>query len=77
MFPSMRNHIGIDGILGVWAVASLAATILIYFTVPETNGKSLDEIEDYFRYGGWIYRHRDICGKRKRRPDNDKVKSNK
>lgn len=59
MFPSTRNRIGIDGILVVWALASLAATILIYFTIPETKGKSLNEIEDYFRYGGWIYRPRD------------------
>lgn len=67
IFPSMRNLIGIGGILFVWAAASLAATILIYFTVPETRGKSLDEIEDYFRYGGWIYRHRgDINDKCKR-----------
>lgn len=62
-FPSMRAHIGIDGILLVWAVASLAATLLVYFMTPETRGKSLDDIEDYFRYGGWIYRHRvDING---------------
>lgn len=58
-FPSMKSNIGFDGILVVWAVASLAATILIYFTVPETKGKTLDEIEDYFRNGGWIYRPRD------------------
>lgn len=58
MFPSMRNQIGIDGILVVWALASLSATMLIYFTIPETKGKSLEEIEDYFRYGGWIYRLR-------------------
>lgn len=73
-FPSMRNLIGIDGILVVWAVASLAATILIYFTVPETRGKSLHEIEDYFRYGGWVYRHRDISSKLfERSADNIKV----
>lgn len=63
LFPSMQHSIGIDGILGVWAVASLAATILIYFTVPETRGKSLDQIEDHFRSGGWIYRHRGDSGK--------------
>lgn len=58
LFPSVRESIGIEGVLIVWATASLASTILIYFTVPETHGKTLHEIEDYFRDCGWIYRQR-------------------
>lgn len=69
LFVTMRNLIGIDGILVVWTVASFAATLLIYFTVPETKGKSLDEIEDYFRHGGWIYRRRDVRDKCKHSAD--------
>lgn len=70
MFPSVRNCVGIDGILLVWAMGSLAATILIYFTVPETKGKTLHEIEDYFRYGGWIYR-RERTAKQRKEKDMD------
>lgn len=65
VFPWMRLNFGIHGILLVWAVASLAATVLIHFTVPETKGKPLHEIEDYFRQGGWIYRDRVVSDKSK------------
>lgn len=75
LFPSMRNQFGIDGILVVWALASLAATMLIYFTIPETKGKSLDEIEDYFRYGGWIYHPRENVNNGECKPNAQQCRS--
>lgn len=56
LYPSVRHCIGIAGILVVWTAASFASTTLLYATVPETRGKTLDEVEDYFRSSGWIYR---------------------
>lgn len=55
-FPNLNQHIGLTGVLFVFGLASLATTALIYFTVPETKGKTLLEIERYFQTHGWIYK---------------------
>lgn len=56
VFPLSNAYIGLNGILLVFGVASLATTALIYFMVPETKGKSLLEIEQHFQHHGWIYK---------------------
>lgn len=58
IFPFVRNAIGISGIFIQFGLASIATAALVYYAVPETKGKSLSEIEDYFRHGSWNYRHR-------------------
>lgn len=54
-FPHSNAYIGFTGVVLVFCLASLATTALIYFMVPETKGKSLLEIEQYFQTHGWIY----------------------
>lgn len=55
-FPNLNQHIGLTGVIFVFGLASLATTTLIYFTVPETKGKTLLQIERYFQTHGWIYK---------------------
>lgn len=55
-FPNLNQHIGLTGVIFVFGLSSLATTALIYFTVPETKGKTLLEIERYFQTHGWIYK---------------------
>lgn len=60
-FPMSNAYIGLVGVLFVFGVASLLTTSLIYFMIPETKGKSLLEIEQYFQQSGWIYKsHRNV-----------------
>lgn len=58
IFPMLSKCIGISGIMFIFGFASLATTALVYFMVPETKGKSLDEIEDHFENSGWIHRRK-------------------
>ncbi len=44
-FPSMREQLGAAGSFGVFAGICLAGTLFVLFVVPETKGKSLEEIE--------------------------------
>lgn len=55
-FPTLNAHIGAAGVMLTFGIASLATALLIYFMVPETKGKSLLEIEEYFQTHGWIYK---------------------
>lgn len=57
-FPFVKRYVGISGIFMQFGLASIAATLLVYFTVPETRNKPLNEIEEYFRHGSWIYQKR-------------------
>lgn len=56
IFPHLKHYIKIHGVFLLFGVSSFLAAGLIYFMVPETKGKSLGEIEDYFKEHGWIYR---------------------
>lgn len=65
MFPLLNYHIGMVGVLTVFGVASVLTTTLVYFMVPETKGKSLIEIEQYFQQDGLIYiRSKKVCPNR-------------
>lgn len=55
-FPLLNAYIELTGVLLVFGLASLATTALIYFMVPETRGRSLLTIEQYFENNGWIYK---------------------
>ena len=60
MFPSVRSSIGINGTFWLFGSVSLLASVFLYLMLPETKGKSLSEIEDYFRRSNvlWINRHK-------------------
>lgn len=47
-YPWIENTLGADTAFGIFAVLSLAAGLFIKFFIPETKGRSLEEIEAYF-----------------------------
>lgn len=48
-YPSMLNTMGNGTVFLVYAVVSLLGTVFVYFILPETKGKSLQEIENLFK----------------------------
>ncbi|CAK1555504.1 unnamed protein product [Leptosia nina] len=45
-FPYLIPTVGIEGAYGIYACAILYCLIVIYFTMPETKGRTLQQIED-------------------------------
>lgn len=56
LFPYFKDTVKIYGVFLLFGAASFLATALIYFMVPETKGRTLGEIEDYFKQSTWLYR---------------------
>ncbi|XP_066996746.2 facilitated trehalose transporter Tret1-2 homolog isoform X2 [Anabrus simplex] len=48
IYPSMLHSLGTDGVFFFYGSISLAGTIFVIFLLPETKGKTLLEIEEYF-----------------------------
>lgn len=48
IYPTMISGIGREGVFFFYGSMSLAGTIFILTLLPETKGKSLQEIEEYF-----------------------------
>ena len=46
---ALQNLIGMDGIFFMFTGVAMFAVIFAYFCVPETFGKSLEEIEEHYR----------------------------
>ncbi|KAJ8731470.1 hypothetical protein PYW07_004634 [Mythimna separata] len=49
LYPVMKNAIGIAGVFGLFGASSLLATVVLYLLLPETKGKSLLQIEQYYQ----------------------------
>ncbi|CAK1552855.1 unnamed protein product [Leptosia nina] len=47
-FPYLKHSLNDYGTFGLYGGLSLCGTAFFYFFLPETKGKSLQEIEDYF-----------------------------
>ena len=45
----MQNIMGLDGLFCLFAVVAFASIIFAYFVIPETFGKTLEEMEDHYR----------------------------
>lgn len=58
LYPLMKNSIGIAGVFGLFGVSSSLATIVLFLLLPETKGKSLLQIEQYYQRSNilWISR---------------------
>lgn len=58
IFPSMLQVMGSHGAFWMFGVSSLLGTLFLYLFFPETKGKTLEEIEDYFAESNvmWITR---------------------
>jgi hypothetical protein len=52
LFPEMRHWIGYHNVFAYYTVAVAIGTVTMYFCLPETHGKSLEQIEEFFRSGG-------------------------
>lgn len=49
VFPSLLNFLKIQCLFFILAVINLCGVIFVFFFLPETLGKSFNEIEQYFR----------------------------
>ena len=49
LFPLIKNTLGLHWVFWINALIQAAGAIFTYFALPETKGKSLEEIEDYFK----------------------------
>lgn len=51
MLPSLQTGLGAGGAYTLFSMISVVALMSIYLTVPETKGKSLEEIEKMLERG--------------------------
>lgn len=60
VFPSMLHTMGSHGVFWMFGTSSLLGTLFVYLFFPETKGKTLEEIEDYFAESNvmWLTRKR-------------------
>ena len=47
--PELKYHLGLDGLFWMFSCISIFAILFAYFCVPDTFGKTLEEIEDHYR----------------------------
>ncbi|XP_049958230.1 facilitated trehalose transporter Tret1-like, partial [Schistocerca serialis cubense] len=48
LFPVAVRAVGVSGVFWAFGAFSLLGTVLMYLAVPETKGRTLNEVEDYF-----------------------------
>jgi hypothetical protein len=58
IYPLLKDTLGMHGVFLVFGVNALLSSIFSYMFLPETQGKSLPQIEEYFRNNNlfWIKR---------------------
>lgn len=49
LYPEMVSNIGNENVFAFYGLISLAAILYVYMYLPETKGKTLKQIEDYFK----------------------------
>ncbi|KAF7276862.1 hypothetical protein GWI33_009708, partial [Rhynchophorus ferrugineus] len=59
IFPFVKNLIGIHGVFWIFGASSFLASLFLYLVLPETKGKSLSYIEDYFQQSNFVWSKRD------------------
>ncbi|XP_052861793.1 facilitated trehalose transporter Tret1-2 homolog [Anopheles cruzii] len=57
-FPHAKAELGTQGLFVMFGVASFGATMLTYLLLPETKGRTLHDIEDYFGQRNWLWMNR-------------------
>ena len=48
LFTTLETYFGFYGVFWIYAANSLLATIFVICVLPETKGKTLEEIEKHF-----------------------------
>lgn len=57
LFPLMLNQMGNAWLFLFYSIISLLACFFVIWVLPETRGKRLQDIEEYFRSGGTVFRN--------------------
>lgn len=57
-YPLLKELLGSAGFFWLFSVSSLLNLLWSCLFLPETNGRSLSDIEDYFRAGVWLWHRR-------------------
>lgn len=59
-YPAMIDTIGIAGAFGLFGASATLATIVLYLMLPETKGKTLLQIEQYYQKSNllWVTRNK-------------------
>ena len=58
-YPAAVHYLQPHGLFFFFGVATLAGTLFVYLFVPETKGRTLSEIEDYFAGDNLLWQTRD------------------
>ncbi|CAG4956172.1 unnamed protein product [Colias eurytheme] len=60
LYPVMENAIGMTGVFGLFGASATLATVVLFLLLPETKGKSLIQIEQYYQKPNilWVTRNR-------------------
>lgn len=58
VFPYFAQVAKMDGVFVLFGVSSLLVAVFIYALMPETRGRTLGQIEDYFAVGKWLWARR-------------------
>nr|CAD7448755.1 unnamed protein product [Timema bartmani] len=61
VFPSFADSLGGHGVFWFFGLSTLLCTVFVYLFVPESKGRTLQEVEDYFKEKNimWISRNRE------------------
>lgn len=61
-FPNLKNAVGMSGTFGIFGASALLATLVLFLMLPETKGKSLLQIEQYYQKPNyfWVTRKKSI-----------------
>ena len=62
-FPSLARAVGIHGLFWMFGVSSLLCSLFLYLMLPETRGRSLVQIEEYFLQPNVFWVTRTKCQK--------------
>lgn len=55
IFPYVSQRLKSHGVFMMFGIASFGASLVMYLFLPETKGKTLGEIEDYFQEKNWFW----------------------
>ncbi|XP_037954500.1 facilitated trehalose transporter Tret1-2 homolog [Teleopsis dalmanni] len=58
-FPYIQIAIKMRGVFMIFAISSFLVSIVMFMFQPETKGRTLEQVEDYFREDNWLWHKRD------------------
>jgi SP family facilitated glucose transporter-like MFS transporter 8 len=65
MYPWMSSSLQIHGLFFFFGISCVLCTIYVYMFLPETQGLTLQQIEDYFRKPNVMWINRNKCSDRR------------